>query len=158
MTRLESYYKGFPTFLALGIVGSSTEVPISSSELGEIQVTVPVMVFLAVVFLHWQAWHLIVPGYRILGSDSKAFFIFPIPRDAFSDLLLLGYGSVAIYCLNLSGYLKETRSDLFGPGQLVFGLLLIGVGIAGRLRSVVHELQQSTKTPESLSKLEDANI
>ena len=144
MTQFKSILKGLLTFFALSLTAGSTLEELQSTEIGQKQTALPVIVFLAVVTLHWLIWQFIVPGYRVFGGDSKSLLIYPVPHSFFSYSITIGYVFVALHCLTFGGHLNEFGSPV-SFGHLVFGLTFIGLGIAARLRSVMYELQHRTK-------------
>ena len=140
--------------LVLFFICGSTIVDIQSVDTDRKRIVFPVCVFFAVVTLHWLIWQFIVPECRIIGSNAKSFIIFPSPCKFVSDqfFFLLGYTSIALHCLTLGGHLPLTGEHSFrslDEGNLEFGLILIGIGIASRLRGAFYEMHFPEKTSQS---------
>lgn len=133
--------KSLLTISVLSLILGSTQTAFLSADTVQKLVGLPVIVFLAVATLHWLSWQFIVPEYRIIGSDPKSLIIYPAPRDFSSTLIVFGYGSVVLHCAMFGGYLPPSSLLLGDNGELVFGLILIGLGLAVRLRRVCYELR-----------------
>jgi len=141
MSLIISICKGLLTFFVLAlIVGSTLDSP-STIDVVKTPMLFPVIVFSSVVILHWLIWQFIVPGYRLIGRDAKSLLIYPIPRDFFSGVIAFGYISIALYCLKLGEHIGHSANSTEPIVHLIFGLILVGLGIAARLRNVISAIQ-----------------
>lgn len=146
MSLIKSICKALLTFFARAmIVGPTLDVP-SSIDVVKTPVLIPAIVFSSVMILHWLIWQFIVPGYRLIGRDAKSLLIYPVPRDFFSGVIMFGYCSIALYSMKLNGYFALPTSSAELRAHLVFGLLLIGIGITARLRNVIFAIQSQNNS------------
>lgn len=135
------------------IAGSTYQEP-KSTDTVQKQIVLPIIVFLSVPTLHWLVWQFIVPQCRLFGSNARSLIIYPINQNAihpirqsvFSKIIAFGYLNIALYCSLLGDH--HTWSE-HKNGQLTFGLILIGIGMAARLRCVIDEAQQQGNTQTS---------
>lgn len=154
MTQCKSILKGLLTIIVLSVIFGSTLVELQSTDIGQKQIGFPVIVFLAFATLHWFVWQFIVPEYRVFGSDAKSLIAYPVPRSCFSYSIAIGYASIALHCLTIGGHLTEHD---YRNGHLLFGSILISLGVAARLRCVVYESQHRTGHDDQVVHLSPRN-
>ena len=88
-----------------------------------------ILVFVSVIALHLLTWNYIVPTLPL----RDAFKISKGRRALLSGLHALGYSQIAIFCLSLAGLRLLSGNPAF---PLFFGMALIALGMATRLRDV----------------------
>ena len=104
------------------------------------------MTFGSVALLHLLIWQFIVGNSAILGRDPKSFIEFGRSKTFFSGLTTFGYIALALHCLRIAGFPTPNDPNVFGYTDrlvygLTFGLALIGIGLAARLRFLFQNLQ-----------------
>ncbi len=141
MPLIRSICKALLTFIVLALIVAPTLDGPLAMDVVKMPVLFPVVVFSSVMILHWLIWQFIVPDYRLIGRDAKSLLIYPVSRDFFSGIIAFGYCSIALYCLRLAGYVTLASSSAELRGHLAFSLILIGIGIAARLRNLMFSMQ-----------------
>jgi hypothetical protein len=97
--------------------------------------------FLSVIILQFLLWRLILPPHVANLLKTRPRDKSKPKRGFLSGSISFGYLLVAIYCVKLAGYLPPDRLDPSARNsELFFGLILIGLGMAGQLRDAFSEL------------------
>jgi hypothetical protein len=122
----------------LTVAGSTLDDPRAQPQ-SIVQIVFAAATFLSVIILHWLLWRFIIPSRSGAPPEVTSFFPPRSRRGFFTGTIAFGYVQVAMYCINLTGYLL--RPDPAGRvGFLVMSLFLICLGIAARLRNAFSTL------------------
>jgi hypothetical protein len=139
MKKSKSIGGGLVAVLAVFMIGGSTIAASQGRTPSPEQTVVAVTTFLSLVILHWFLWRFIVPSRSRALAQFTSFFPRQARRTFFTGTVSFGYMQVALYCVELSGYLQQSHLGSH-VGRLVMGLCLIGLGTAVRLRDVISAL------------------
>jgi hypothetical protein len=150
MYALKILVKVLVAFLALSIIVGSVSDDFGAQLRGPERFGLCLATFGSVVLLHFLIWQFIVGDSALLGRDPKSFIDFRGSKTIFSGLTILGYISLALHCLRTAGFLALIEPDVSGNSVklsygLAFGLVLIGIGLAARLRLLLQNLQTIPK-------------
>jgi len=143
VNRLKLFAGGVLAFLAMLIIGGSMlePPPKHPQEIGII--VLAAVTFLSVVILQFLLWRFIVPS-RIAKALECRPPVRPKPkprRRFLNGTISFGYLCVAIYCVQLAGYLPPDRQDPTARNLGLFmGLIFIGLGMAAQLRDAFSKL------------------
>jgi hypothetical protein len=146
MQTLKTVAKVLVAFVALSLVTGSLSEDFGAQIVGIPRFGLCLMTFGSVVLLHMLIWQFIVGDSAILGRDPKAFIDLSRSNSFYSGVTAFGYVALALYCLRLTGFASQTETSDLGHGDrlvygLAFGLTLIGIGLAARLRLLFQNLQ-----------------
>ena len=140
MNTMKIAIKVLVAFLALSLIWGSASGDFASQLVGSQRYGFCMMTFGSVVFLHLLIWQFIVGASAILGRDPKSFIEYGKSKSFYSGLTALGYVGLALYLLRIAA------PNVFGSADgrvygLAFGLTLIGIGLAARLRILFQSRQ-----------------
>lgn len=150
MYALKIVGKVLVAFFAISIIVGSVSDDFAVQLRGPERFGLCLMTFGSVVVLHFLLWQFIVGDSALLGRDPKSFIDFRGSKTIFSGLTILGYISLALHCLRIAGFPALIETDVSGNADrliygLAFGLVLIGIGLAARLRLLLQNLQTIPK-------------
>ena len=135
---IENPLVAFVAFIAICVVNvaMSERAPHQRDSAG---VAIFLTVFCSIVTLHFLIWQYVLGNVSIFGRDPKSFISFGQPKTIFSAVTTFGYAAVALHCYWLAGFVSKIEGSDNGHGEpfsklLPFGLTLIGIGLASRLR------------------------
>jgi hypothetical protein len=143
MSIVKNFVRVSIALMALGLIVGSTTEDFGDHLVGPERFGLCLTTFGSVVLLHVLVWQFIVGRSAILGREPTSFIKFGGSKTFFSGLTTLGYGCLAAHCLRSVGFLVRSESDVSdNPNSLVYGLaiglILIGFGLAVRLRALVQ--------------------
>ena len=150
MYALKIVVKVLVAFLALSLIVGSMSDDFGVQLGGPERLGLCLMTFGSVVLLHFLIWQFIVGKTALLGRDPKSFIDFGRSKTFLSGLTILGYISLALHFLRSAGFPALIESDVSGNSDrrnygLAFGLILIGIGLAARLRMLFQNPQTIAK-------------
>ena len=150
MYALKIIVKVLVAFMALCLIVGSVSGDFGAQLRGPERFGLCLMTFGSVVLLHFLIWQFIVGNSALLGRDPKSFIDFGRSKTFFSGLTILGYIYLALHCLRIAGFPALIEPTVSGnSGSLIYGLafalILIGIGLAARLRLLLQNLQTIPK-------------
>ncbi len=142
---LKTVVKVLVVLVAFCLVTGSMSEDFGSQLVGTPRYGLCLMTFCSVAFLHLLVWQIVVGNSAILGRDPKSFLAFGRSKSFYSGVTTFGYVIIALHCLRIADFASHLKPNVLGYGDffygLTFGLTLIGIGLAARLRSLFQNLQ-----------------
>ena len=150
MHALKIFGKVLVTFLALSLIAGSVSAGFGAELTGLQRYGICWITFGSIVLLHVLIWKFIVVDAPILGRDPMSFIGIGRPKTFFTGLTTFGYFALALHYLRIAGFPTSIDPNVLGNADgriygLAFGLTLIGVGLAARLRVLFQSLQSLAK-------------
>lgn len=147
---MKAVVKVLVAYVAFSLVVGSLFPGVADQLDGRAKYGLCLMTFGSVVLLHFLTWQFIVGDSVILGRDPKAFFYRGQTSTFYTGLTTFGYVVLAQHCLRIAGLFPGVRSS--GPIEnnllvygLSYGVALIGIGMAVRLRLLFRHLQAKSE-------------
>lgn len=146
MNALKIVVKILLGFLALRLIVGSVSEDFGAQLSGPKRFGLCLFTFGSVVLLHFLIWHFVVGKSTLLGRDPKSFIELGGSKTFFSGLTIFGYISLALHFLRVAGFPDRIDPSVSGNSDrliygLAFGLTLIGIGLAARLRMLFQNAQ-----------------
>lgn len=153
--RLENMYvlkivvKVLVAFLALSLIAGSVSDDFGAQLSGPERIGLCLMTFGSIAVLHFLTWQFIVGKSALLGREPRSFIDLGGSKTFFSGLTVFGYMVLGLQCLLIAGFSALTELSFSGSSGkiygLAFGLILIGLGLAAKLRLLLQKLQTIPK-------------